>query len=346
MTELEAARGDTVLTAAGRVRWAPVVTVDVESAEARSQGRRLWIETPGTITYENDRLSGSDLVIQTARGSVEAAGVYDVKTRRADASVVLHRLDPSVLFPPGKPLPVRVGSVSGTARVSGVFPDVDGSADLDFKAIEWEGGRLDSASARVSLDGRDVGIEELDGWAEGGAMGVRGSVRLPSSLRATLESIAVGPELPPDSLGFDLTGSVANVQLGRWLSFLPRPDRPQGRVDAQVSLSGTAAAPRIALRGEGVDLGWRDFAAQGLTAALAFENGTVRVDTLTLRQEGKRTEVRGTGPLDLTLHPFRWSFPGAPARPACGSHGRKPRPASAAPLRRGRRRESSTPGSP
>jgi hypothetical protein len=312
VTELEAARGDTVLAATGRVRWAPVVTIDIESAEARSQGRRLWIDTPGTITYANDRLTGSNLVIQTARGSLEAAGVYDVKSRHADASFIFHRLDPSVFFPPDKPLPLRVGSASGTARVSGVFPDVDGSADLDFKAIEWEGGRLDSASARVTLRGRDVDIEELDGWVEGGAMGVRGGIRLPLSLRATLESIAVGPEFLPDSLAFDLAGSLTDVQLGRWLAFVPRPDRPQGRVDAQITLSGTAAAPRIVLRGEGVDLGWRDFAAQGLTAAVAFESGTVRVDTLTLRQGGKRTEVRGTGPLDLTLYPFRWSLPERP----------------------------------
>jgi autotransporter translocation and assembly factor TamB len=306
---LALSRGDTTVTVAGTLRWEPFIRAEIAQARAALDGRKFWVDTGSTLIFRDDVLSTPGILVRTPRGSVKAEGKWNAKTNAIEGRFTLDDLDFSVFFPPQHPPAVRVGSATGVVSLSGTAPILDGDARITLKAVDWEGGHLDSLVTELKVSGRDIQVERLETALGAGQVRVSGGVRLPLPLYQTLEAMAVGPDLDPDSLTWDLTGSVTGVRLFQWLSFVSRPDRPSGLADATLRLSGSAAEPRMRFMATLRKLVWRQFEADSLVARLGYSGGTVTVDTLRTWQGTRRVDVTGTAPLDLTLYPFAWELP-------------------------------------
>ncbi len=309
MDSLSLVRGDTTVTVTGKLRWQPEIEIDVASARASIDGRRFWVDQNAVLTYSDDVLRTPGILIHTPRGSVRATGSVDTKRKSVDARFSLEDLDPSVFFPPDEPPSVRVGSMSGSLQVKGAVPELNGSADLGLKAVEWKDGRLDSLSFAVDVQGSTVTVTRAVAHRGDGEIRISGTAGLPQPIYPTLEAVTTGPEPDPARFTFDLTGDFDDVKLVEWLSFIRRPDRPVGRVDARIHLEGNAAAPRIRVEGEVGSLVWRRLEADTLVVRAGFAEGTVTVDSLATWKEGRGVDVSGTVPLDLTLYPFSWELP-------------------------------------
>ena len=302
-------RGDTTVTVAGTVRWEPFIRAEIAEARAELDGRRFWVDTGSTVIFRDKVLSTPGIYIRSPRGSVKAEGRWNTASNAIEGRFTLEDLDFSVFFPPQHPPAVRVGSATGVVDLSGTAPILDGDARITLRAVDWDGGHLDSLRAELKVSDRDIHVEQLQTALGTGLVRVSGSVRLPKPLYQTLEAMAVGPEIDPDSLTWDLTGSVTGVRLFEWLSFVPRPDRPSGRADARLRLGGSAADPRMHLSATLRKLVWRKFEADSLEARLTYARGSVTVDTLSTWQGTKQVGVTGTAPLDLTLYPFSYELP-------------------------------------
>ena len=309
MDALELARGDTTVTVVGNLRWEPRVEIEVERAAATFDGRRFTVETPALIVFNEGLLSTPGLEVRTRRGTVTVAGDWDTRDQRVEARCLVDDLDFSVFFPPDDPPPVRVGSASGTIEMTGAFPVVNGRGDLRLKAVEWEGGSFDSLRAVFRVEDRTIHVDRLETRLQGGLVSVSGSIGLPRPLYETLEAVAVGPDLDPEALLWDLGAEISDIRLGEWFAFLERRDRPTGRLNARLRLEGTAAHPRLLASAEAGGLVWRRFTADSVLVRVSVAEGNIEVDTLTTWQGTRRVDVSGTAPLDLTLYPFAWELP-------------------------------------
>ncbi len=309
MDSLQMARGDTTVTVVGNLAWSPQIEIEVERATVQLDGRSFEVARPARIVYDEGLLRAEGLTIATARGSITLSGDWNSEDNRVDVTAHLEDLDYSVFFPPDNPPSVRVGSATGDITMKGDFPLVDGGGTLELKAIEWDKGLLDSMNVVVRVEDRTIRLDRVDMRLGGGRASVHGSVELPQPIYGTMEAIAVGPDLDPTQIGLDLDGEVRGIRLADWFAFLDRRDRPSGRLDGRLQLTGTAAAPRFDAGLEAGAIVWRRFTADSVIVRGGFADGTLAVDTLTTWQNTRRVDISGTAPLDLTLYPFGWGLP-------------------------------------
>jgi autotransporter translocation and assembly factor TamB len=302
-------RGDTSVTVTGQIWWKPHVQIAVEGAEALVDGRRFWIDDPGELSYREHVLMTPGLRVKTPRGEFQVSGDWDTKSHDLNIVCRVDDLDYSVFFPPEEPPSLLIGSASGEFSLAGAAPLLDANADLLLRGIGWERGEFDSLSVVFRMQDRRIDVERLSVWLGRGNLDVAGSLVLPRPLYRTLEALAVGPDLDPAEMHWDLSVTTTDMNLKRWFTFFAPPVRPSGELNLTLDVQGTSAQPRLHFAGRGEKMVWHGFVADRVEFGGGLETGTLSLERFQVWQDEALVEVTGTAPLDLSLTPLAWEFP-------------------------------------
>ena len=319
MDDLRIDSGDTTITVAGTLEWDPLIRIQVDRAEASIEGRRFWVDEPCQITFADDVITTGGIHVRMHEGAFELAGSWNTRTHFVHGLGKLEGPDLAGFFPPGRLPDLIIGEINGTFDVVGAFPNLNGSVDLRLDVIKWPMGAevngrryeatIDSARVVLAVEGPTVTAERVQAHVHNGSLIASGDMDWGGPVVEQVKHLIEGTSPDPDSLLMDLHLHAFNASLPHWRFLLPNRERAAGIVSGDLRIQGSAADPRMRLNGTTQNLIWGEFEADTILVDGGYADGTVDLERLMLRQEGKASFASGTFPLDLALHPFAWELP-------------------------------------
>jgi outer membrane protein assembly factor BamA/autotransporter translocation and assembly factor TamB len=234
-------------------------------------------------------LNTADFSQSTIRGSVDVKAEDAAKLTRALVQAGLIQSAPAIR-----------GTTSAAFTVGGTFaaPSLDGSLN---GAVQYESLPQTSFSARASISRDEANLREID--ARLADSSVRGAVRWTSA---------------SNNIDGMLTGSLPLKTLHEVAAAIPRTLPLDGSVDFSAALSGSLAAPRIAVHAAGNGLDVAGERIDRLTADARISGPEVAVDTLLLELGTGRVDGSATIHLGRETYAARVNATNVPVRPLAG----------------------------
>lgn len=297
---LRARAGDTLVVLGGGAAWS-ADRWRLTAARARATSAQFdWVaEPPLALTGDRDGTVAEHVVARDGEARLEARGRWAAPGGDYDFSLDGRDLDLGRLgLPPDWGLG---GRADGRLAVSGRSGDPRWTFDGRASAPAFGGHRADSlslalAGGRSTLHVRDL-LFELDGGTLRAQTDFERTAHpWPDSLTAT----AVTRWLR-DADEWRGVARATRFPVDRLAAFAPPAAGWTGRVDATLTIGGSAPDPRLDLRASAAAFGWRDYRAQKLELDAHYADGVLTVPDTRITMLDVVSTVRGRMPMQLAL---------------------------------------------